>query len=115
MSVLWNATTNSIVATRIDVLSTFLQRAVGLLARPVLRGDEGVVMTSCRAIHTLGMRFPIDVIFADEQNRVLRVVPEVPPNRPFLSCRGAAKVIELGPGALREIEILPGDKLELVA
>ena len=115
MAVLWNATTGSIVATRIDVLTTFLQRAVGLLARSGLRGDEGVMMRPCRAIHTIGMRFPSDVVFADEQNRVLRVVPEVPPNRPLLVCPRATTVIELGKGTLRDIEILPGDRLELVA
>lgn len=115
MAVLWNATTGNIVATRIDILSTFLQRAVGLLARPSMRGDEGVLIRPCRAIHTMGMRFPIDVVFADGQNRVLRVVSEVRPNRPLLACPGATIVIELGRGVLRDIEILPGDRLELVA
>jgi uncharacterized membrane protein (UPF0127 family) len=109
-----NSTTGKIVATRIDRLSTFLHRAVGLLARTTLRPDEGVWITSCRAIHTLGMRVAIDVIFVDGDGHVIRAVHNVRPNRIALSCKGAQGVVELGGGALREIDVLPGDVLELV-
>ncbi|MFN2459241.1 MAG: DUF192 domain-containing protein [Candidatus Velthaea sp.] len=114
MPLLRNATTGTIVATRIDPLSTFFQRAVGLLARTAMRPDEGVWIRRCGAIHTIGMRVPIDVIFVDGDSRVMRTVADVPPNRLALSCRGAEAVVELGSGALRECDVLPGDTLELV-
>jgi uncharacterized membrane protein (UPF0127 family) len=109
-----NTTTGKIVATRIDRLTSFMHRAVGLLARTSLRSDEGVWITSCRAIHTIGMRVAIDVIFVDREGHVIRVVHDVKPNRVALSCAGARSVVELGSGALREIDVLPGDVLELV-
>jgi uncharacterized protein len=109
-----NTTTGKIVATRIDRLSTFLHRAVGLLARTSLRPDEGVWITSCRAIHTIGMRVPIDVIFVDNGGHVIEVVHDVRPNRVAITCKGARGVVELGSGALREVDVLPGDVLELV-
>jgi uncharacterized membrane protein (UPF0127 family) len=109
-----NSTTGKIVATRIDRLSSFLHRAVGLLARTTIRPDEGVWITSCRAIHTIGMRVSIDVIFVDSAGRVIRVASNVQPNRIALSCKGAQSVVELGGGALREVDVLPGDVLELV-
>jgi hypothetical protein len=109
-----NTTTGKIVATRIDRLSSFLHRAVGLLARTTIRPDEGVWITSCRAIHTIGMRIAIDVIFVDRDGRVIRAVHNVRPNRIALSCPGAQAVVELGGGALREVDVLPGDVLELV-
>ena len=114
MPLLRNTTTGRILATRIDRLSSFLHRAVGLLARTTIRPDEGVWITSCRAIHTIGMRVAIDVIFVDGESRVLRVHSDVRPNRLALSCRGAEAVVELGSGALRDIDLLPGDRLELV-
>ncbi|MEA2690165.1 MAG: uncharacterized protein QOD51_2772 [Candidatus Eremiobacteraeota bacterium] len=114
MPLLRNTTTGEIVATRIDRLSTFLHRAVGLLARTTIRPDEGVWITSSRAIHTLGMRVAIDVIFVDRDGHVIRVVHNVKPNRVALSCKGAQGVVELGGGALREVDVLPGDVLELV-
>lgn len=114
MPLLRNSTTGQIVATRIDRLSSFLHRAVGLLARTTIRPDEGVWITSCRAIHTLGMRVAIDVIFVDAQGRVIRVDSNVKPNRLALGCKGADSVVELGSGALHEVDVLPGDVLELV-
>lgn len=114
MPLLRNSTTGTIVATRIDRLSGFLQRAVGLLARSRVQRDEGVWITRCRAIHTIGMRTSIDVIFVDRDGRVLRVDRDVKPNRLSLSCRQAKGVVELGGGALSQIDVLPGDRLELV-
>jgi uncharacterized protein len=114
MPLLRNSTTNTIVATRIDRLTGFLQRAVGLLARSRVQHDEGVWITPCRAIHTIGMRDTIDVIFVDREDRVLRVDHDVAPNRLWLMCRQASGVIELGGGALSGIDVLRGDLLELV-
>jgi uncharacterized membrane protein (UPF0127 family) len=109
-----NSTTGTIVATRIDRLSSFLHRAVGLLARTTIQPDEGVWITSCRAIHTIGMRVAIDVIFVDADGHVIRVESNVHPNRFAVSCPGARGVVELGGGALRDVDVLPGDRLELV-
>jgi len=109
-----NATTGTIIATRVDRLSGLLQRAVGLLARSSVKHDEGVWIDECRAIHTIGMRATIDVIFVDRHGCVLRFDYEVVPNRLSLSCRRAASVVELGGGALELIDLLVGDRLELV-
>ena len=126
MPLLRNTTTDRIVATRIDRLSTFFQRAVGLLARNTLRPDEGVWINSCNAIHTIGtrmpptkmtsigLRVPIDVIFVGGDGRVMRLCRDVRPNRLALTCPQAASVVELGSGALREVDVVPGDYLELV-
>jgi uncharacterized membrane protein (UPF0127 family) len=115
MALLRNSTTDRIVATRIDRLSGFLQRAVGLLARNSLAQDEGVWIARCNAIHTMGMRVPIDVVWVDGEGRVLRMEPNVRPNRFALACPQAEAVIELGCGALGDGEIAAGDYLELVA
>jgi len=39
----------------------------------------------------------------------------VKPNRFALSCRNATSVVELGGGALRQADVMIGDRLELVA
>jgi uncharacterized membrane protein (UPF0127 family) len=108
-----NATTNSVIATRVDRLRGFFQRLLGLLGRNALRPDEGVWIAPCNAIHTLGMRMPIDVIFLDARGRILRVEHGVRPNRPALVCRRAQAVVELGSGALLDADVLLGDYLEL--
>jgi uncharacterized membrane protein (UPF0127 family) len=115
MAFLRNCTTGTIIATRIDRLTGLLQRAVGLLARSSVQHDEGVWLTSCRSIHTLGMRCAIDVVFVDREGCVLRICRNVRPNRFALSCRAAKAVVELGGGALDQIDVELGDRLELVS
>jgi uncharacterized membrane protein (UPF0127 family) len=61
------------------------------------------------------MQTPIDVVFLDPKNAVMRLCPEVRAWRWAVVCRGAASVVELGPGALSEVDIMLGDQLELVA
>jgi uncharacterized membrane protein (UPF0127 family) len=113
--ILRNSTTNAIIATRVNRLTGFFERAVGLLARASIAHDEGVWLSSCAAIHTLGMRQAIDVMFVDGEGIVLRVCRDVRPNRPILICGKARAVVEIGGGALEPPDVTIGDQLELIA
>lgn len=86
---------------------------IGFLGRGPADADDGLWFPNCWAIHTLGMRSPLDVVFLDETNRVCRVAYAVPANRWLVSCPGASTVIELGSGALNGRDILDGDTLLL--
>lgn len=114
MPTLRNVTTGEVVATRVDRASTFVQRLIGLLARTSLEPDEGLWLSGCGAIHTVGMRTAIDVIFVDGESRVVGLRPRVQPFG-MAACRGAKAVIELGPGALEREDVLLGDSLALEA
>jgi uncharacterized protein len=114
MALLRNATTGAILATRVERATNFFDRTVGLLARPTVHPDEGLWFERCRAIHTIGMRICIDVIFVDRQRRIVGIHREVKPFRMALACSAAADVIELGAGAIAGCDILIGDRLELV-
>ncbi len=113
MAILHNASTGKVLATRVDRATTFLQRMVGLLARSEVRPDEGLWIDRCSAIHTMGMRAVIDVIFLDRMRCIVEVRRGVAPFRPFVLCLRAASVIELGAGALDQHDVLIGDRLEL--
>src|SRR5579872_828185 len=112
MSVLVNASTGRIVATRMHRLSTFFQPAVARLPLLELRIEEGVWITPCRTIHTFGMRTASDVILVDSDSRVVRVDARVRPNSAALSCLQAEAVVELGGGALTDVWL--GDELVLI-
>lgn len=113
MTLLRNANTGAILATRVDRATTFVDRAVGLLGRGSLRPDEGLWIEPCSAIHTVGMRVAIDVIFLDRVRRVVALHQVVPPFRFALACRGASCAIELGAGAIAGNDLLLGDVVEL--
>lgn len=96
---------------RVEVAETWWQRLRGLIGRARLQPDEALLIRSCSAIHTFGMRFPIDVVFLDARGVVLKAVSNVRPWRVGPICLGSAAVLELPSGAIRQFGIRPGEHL----
>lgn len=113
MPKLHNVTTGEVIAADVRYADTWWRRLTGLMSKSVVEPDEGLWFTDCWAIHTLLMRARIDVIFLDDDKRVMRTLARVRGNRPALACFGARNVVELGAGALDGRDVLPGDRLEL--
>ncbi len=102
---------------RVAVARSVWSRFLGLMGRPELAPDEGLWLVPCRSIHMFFMRAAIDLAFLDRQGVVVRQVPGMRPwsLRPFgvtlLPVRGAHSALELAPGALRRLNIVPGTRL----
>jgi len=75
----------------------FFERLRGLLGRPPPGRGEALWIAPCRAVHTVGMAYAIDVVFVGKEGRVLRIVPGLSPGR-LAWCRRACAVIELAQG-----------------
>lgn len=99
---------------RVGVAATFRRRLIGLLGKPPLRPDEGLLLPFCGSVHTIGMRHPIDVIHLDAQGRAIKCVAGLQPMRASI-CLRAAHVLELRDGALARFGIQPCDRLPLTA
>lgn len=84
---------------------------MGLLGRASLPEDEGLLLAPAWSIHTWGMRFPIDVVFIDRDERVLRIVPAMRPWR-VVSHWHAHAVVELAAGRARALGLHEGRRLE---
>jgi len=87
------------------------ERLRGLLGRPALSTGQGLLIDPCPSVHTIGMRYPLDLAFLDLHWRVLRLVRQLPPLR-FAACAHARATLELPPGALDAAGIAAGDVLE---
>lgn len=75
-----------------------LQRGHGLLGRDALPAAYGLWLGT-RSVHTLGMRFPLDLLWLDRSGRVTRLDRDVGPGR-LRSCRRAGGgVVEVPAGA----------------
>jgi uncharacterized membrane protein (UPF0127 family) len=85
-------------------------RRRGLLGRDGI--DGALLLRPARSVHTIGMRFPIDVAFCDEDLRVLRIVT-MPRHRLGRPCVKARCVLEAEAGAFAHWELRPGDQLEI--
>ena len=81
--------------------TTRLSRLLGLALLSRARAGAGLLIPRCRSVHTLGMRFEIDVLFLDGDGRVIDSRRAVGPNR-VVSCRAAAAVLEVPtPGGMQ--------------
>lgn len=89
-------------------------RLRGLLGRSGLGTGEGMLFPRTTSVHTMFMRFPIDVVFLDAELRVLAVREAVPAWRAVKE-RGAKATLELGAGEAARAGISPGEVLERVA
>ncbi|MBM4164347.1 MAG: DUF192 domain-containing protein [Lentisphaerae bacterium] len=65
----------------VRVASSFFQRLRGLLGCRGLGSGCGLLIESCSAVHTVGMRFALDLIFIDAQWRIVACVRGVRPGR----------------------------------
>jgi uncharacterized membrane protein (UPF0127 family) len=92
----------------------FLSRALGLLGGDRLRDNEALWIRPCGSVHTIGMRYPIDVLFLDRRQRVLRVKHSLEPLR-FSGTGRAHSTVELLAGTAAAIEVAEGSQLEKVA
>lgn len=85
------------------------RKLVGLMFRRSLAAGEGLILRPALGIHTHFMRFPIDLVYLDQANRVSAVRPAMPPWRH--DARIAAAVIEANAGAATLADIQVGDEL----
>jgi len=86
-------------------------RLRGLLGRPPLGADgqEALLLRPCGAVHTFGMRYPLDIVFLDKRGCVLGVHAALPPGR-MRHCRGARQTLELAAGALARLQPQRGER-----
>jgi uncharacterized membrane protein (UPF0127 family) len=107
-----NITTGKMLACQARVADSFFSRLKGLLGTECLPPGEGLVIRPCSSIHTFGMNYPIDVIFAADGDRVARALTGVEPGR-MRVCRGSRYVVELPHGTLMRTGTKPGDQLQI--
>lgn len=107
-----NRTRATVIAEQAELATSWWARLRGLIGRKALPAGHGLIIRPCSSIHTFFMSFPIDVIFADAQDRVLSVTPAVGVGRIGPLAPGAKYVIELPVGAIAASGTEPGDTLE---
>jgi uncharacterized membrane protein (UPF0127 family) len=105
-----NETKGTAVAGKVRVATTLKDRLIGLLATPNIARGDGLWLKPCTSVHSFFMRYPIDVIFLDAENRVLRQTTMVPWRLSRWVPR-AASVLELSAGEAGRAYVGIGDRL----
>jgi uncharacterized membrane protein (UPF0127 family) len=108
-----NRTKQTWLATKVRKADSFVTRLVGLLKRKNLGPEEALWLMPSKGIHTIGMKFPIDVVFLSKDNIVLGVVSGMVPFRVSgVRLRGYS-VLELPSGTIKKSRTEIGDQLEI--
>jgi uncharacterized membrane protein (UPF0127 family) len=111
----FNQTRQSYLATALAVADTHWTRLRGLLGLQSsdFRNGSGLWIVPCHGVHTLGMWFPIDVVYLDQAMTVIHIQSDLQPWR-FAPVRAhAASVLELPCRTAAETNTALGDKIEI--
>jgi uncharacterized protein len=108
-----NTTRNTVLGERIGVAETSLSRMVGLLGKRGLEAGTGLLIMPSQAVHTVAMKFPIDVLFVDKLWRVIGMRPQMAPYRITGIHWKARCVIELPSGQIAKTSTQIGDQLSV--
>jgi len=111
----FNQTRQSYLATALAVADTHWTRLRGLLGlrSSDFRNGSGLWIVPCHGVHTLGMGFPIDVVYLDQAMTVIHIQNDLQPWR-FAPVRAhAASVLELPCRTAAETNTALGDKIEI--
>ena len=101
------------LATKVRKADNFLTRLVGLLKRTNLGPEEALWLMPSKGIHTIGMKFPIDVVFLNRANVVVGLISELAPYRiSSINLRGYS-VMELPAATIKKSRTELGDQLEI--
>jgi len=111
----YNRTRETFVATEAAIADSYFPRLIGLLGKTKrwAQHGKGLWIIPSRGIHTIGMLFPIDLIFLSKDKEVVHVEEYVRPFRISKVSLKAMSVLELPPHAIYRSRTQVGDKLEI--
>ncbi len=107
-----NITKENIICPNTRVADTFFTRLKGLLGKTDFASDEGLLIIPCQSVHSVGMKFSIDVVFLDNDRQVVALLEKMRPFRCSKFYRDAKMALEIKEGKIQEMRIEIGDQLK---
>ncbi len=111
----YNKTRETFVATQAQVADSYFTRLVGLLGKTSrwAQSGRGLWIIPSRGVHTIGMLFPIDLIFLNKEKQVVHVEEHVRPFHISKVSLKALSVLELPTHTIYHSHTQVGDQLEI--
>ncbi|MDP9338252.1 MAG: DUF192 domain-containing protein [Acidobacteriota bacterium] len=111
----YNKTRETFVATETMVADSYIRRLVGLLGKTKRWAQlgRGLWIIPSSGVHTIGMLFPIDLIFLSKEKEVVHVEEHVRPFRISKVSLRAESVLELPPHTIYRSGTQIGDRFEI--
>ncbi len=111
----YNRTRQAYLATDLLLANTHWSRLRGLMATKAgnFPDGRGLWIVPCRGVHTFGMRFPIDVVYLNAEQRVVYLQENLKPWRMAPVRLAASSVVELPPGIIGKTNTGVGDVIDV--
>jgi hypothetical protein len=91
---------------KVMIADSYVQKRVGLLNHSTLHQGEGLMIRGTKSVHTLGMLFPIDLVFLNRSGEVLYTLEHVlPENKKLIGPQMTQNVMELSAGSIAKYKI----------
>lgn len=113
MRKLINERTGEVILEDLQTADTFFARFRGLMGRPSIPKNSGLMIKPCNSVHCFFMKFPIDVIFLDKEDRVVHIAGNMKPRSISPVIKRAKYVVEANVTRLSG-NIMVGDKLKVI-
>jgi uncharacterized protein len=112
---IYNKTRETFVATEATVADSYVRRLVGLLGKTKRWAQlgRGLWIVPSRGVHTIGMMFPIDLIFLSKEKEVVHVEEHLRPFRISAVSLKATSVLELPAHTVFRTGTQVGDRIEI--
>jgi uncharacterized protein len=113
----YNKTRETFVATEATVADDYFRRLIGLLGKTKrwAKLGRGLWIIPSRGVHTIGMLFPIDVLFLNKNKEVIHIEEHMRPFRISKVSLKATSVVELPAHAIYRSGTKVGDRLEIAS
>ena len=108
-----NLKNNTLLADRVKVADTFWGRLIGLLNRKSLEKGGALILKPSCSVHTLFMRFAIDVLFLDKKGKIIAVHSSFKPFRLSPIYFHANLTIEFPANTLKLTDTQKGDYIKI--
>jgi uncharacterized protein len=111
----YNQTRECFLSLSVTPADTTFARLKGLIGRLKLRVDEGLWIVPSCGVHTVGVLFPLDLIYLDEKHQVIHLIEHFPRFRIAPLRTQASSVLELPTHTIYSSQTQPGDQLLICA
>jgi len=102
-----------LVSSKLIFAESFKDRLFGLIFKTIKMG-QAFAIRDCNSIHTIWMRYKIDVIFLNKDNEIIKLYESLKQFRITAAVKDANCVIEFPEFTIKSFLLKKGDKLKIV-
>lgn len=107
----FNVTRGTVLGEKVHTARGFWGRLIGLLGKNRLEEGDGLWISPCSSIHSIGMRFVFDAVFLGPDGKISWLIDGFQRNRVSGIVRNACGVLELPAGTIRRTGSAMGDEI----